>query len=363
MKENKIKNIIKKINILDKRKWIIGAIFLIVVLFLVNFYTGFPTRKISEPVFRLIPIPVAVVDKTKIIFSNELIEDNLAVKKFYQSQDFSASGLRIDFETEEGKMRLKIKEREILDKLIEDAIVKKIADEKNINITQTEAEKELGNKIAQAKVESQEFALNVRKLYGWRIKDFSQKIVYPQLYMKKLVEDYEKKTAENSKAYKKIKEAEERLAQDNSNFEEIARQYSEGSSASSGGELGWFKQDQLVPEVAEKAFQLEPGNRSEIIASTLGFHLILAEKKRKIQENGAEIEEVRLKQIFTREEGFLQWLVNKKRNFNVLILVRDYAWDSNEAQVIFRNQLMAEREDDLRLKSMGDPSMQPSVNN
>jgi len=47
-------------------------------------------------------------------------------------------------------------------------------------------------------------------------------------------------------------------------------------SPESGGELGWFPRGYLLyPEVEEAVFTLQPGTYSEIIRSTLGYHILL----------------------------------------------------------------------------------------
>jgi len=54
-------------------------------------------------------------------------------------------------------------------------------------------------------------------------------------------------------------------------FGKLAWEY----SPESGGELGWFPRGYLLyPEVETAAFSLEVGGRSEIIQSTIGYHII-----------------------------------------------------------------------------------------
>ena len=59
-------------------------------------------------------------------------------------------------------------------------------------------------------------------------------------------------------------------------FATLAGEYSTDTSTGlSGGDLGWFPRGTLtMPEVEEIAFNLEPGEVSEIIESTLGFHIV-----------------------------------------------------------------------------------------
>ncbi len=59
-------------------------------------------------------------------------------------------------------------------------------------------------------------------------------------------------------------------------FATLAVEYSTDTSTGlSGGDLGWFPPGTLtMPEVEEIAFTLQPGEVSEIIESTLGFHIV-----------------------------------------------------------------------------------------
>jgi peptidyl-prolyl cis-trans isomerase C len=59
-------------------------------------------------------------------------------------------------------------------------------------------------------------------------------------------------------------------------FVELAVIYSiDLSSRIAGGDLGWFPRGLLtVPEVEQAAFTLQPGETSEVIHSTLGYHIV-----------------------------------------------------------------------------------------
>lgn len=69
-------------------------------------------------------------------------------------------------------------------------------------------------------------------------------------------------------------------ARDGASFAELARQHSQGPSASAGGDLGWFKQGDMVGPFAERAFQMEPGQISDPVRTRFGFHVIRLEDVR-----------------------------------------------------------------------------------
>ncbi len=61
---------------------------------------------------------------------------------------------------------------------------------------------------------------------------------------------------------------------DGADFAALAREKSEGPSASNGGSLGRFSKGQMVPSFEEVAFSLEIGEISEVVETQFGYHII-----------------------------------------------------------------------------------------
>ncbi|MCI0410418.1 MAG: peptidylprolyl isomerase, partial [Acidobacteria bacterium] len=58
-------------------------------------------------------------------------------------------------------------------------------------------------------------------------------------------------------------------------FAKVAKEVSEDSTASSGGDLGYFTRDQMVREFADATWALKVGQISDPVRSPFGFHVIL----------------------------------------------------------------------------------------
>jgi peptidyl-prolyl cis-trans isomerase SurA len=73
-------------------------------------------------------------------------------------------------------------------------------------------------------------------------------------------------------------------------FEVLARRFSDDpGSREQGGDLGWFRRGQMVPEFEDAAFALRRGQVSPIVETDFGFHIIRLERTRGPERNARHI--------------------------------------------------------------------------
>jgi peptidyl-prolyl cis-trans isomerase D len=67
------------------------------------------------------------------------------------------------------------------------------------------------------------------------------------------------------------------LARKGEDFAELARKYSEDSTAAKGGDLGYFTREDMVKPFSDSAFSLEKGEISSLVRTRFGLHIIKVE--------------------------------------------------------------------------------------
>ncbi len=114
-------------------------------------------------------------------------------------------------------------------------------------------------------------------------------------------------------------------------FADLARDVSEGSEAERGGDLGYFRPGQLVPQLEEAAADLEVGEFTGPIETDFGCHLIMVVDKKPPREKTFEESKEEIVEIMVSRrrksnfDGFKRELQNRfpvKRNERLLESIR-----------------------------------------
>ncbi|MCO5733697.1 peptidylprolyl isomerase [Rhizobium sp. SSA_523] len=103
-------------------------------------------------------------------------------------------------------------------------------------------------------------------------------------------------------------------------FVELAKEKSEDSSKSDGGDLGYFTKGRMVPEFEQAAFTLGKGAYTKTpVKSQFGWHVIKVEDKRDAQPPAFDQVEPQVRQIVMQEK-YSQIIENAKKDQTVEIM-------------------------------------------
>ncbi len=118
---------------------------------------------------------------------------------------------------------------------------------------------------------------HIFKLLGRRAQEM-QTVIIDQTRARHILIKINELTSENE-GKQKILQIKERLDRGES-FEEVAKLYSEDTSASSGGDLGWLSPGDTVPDFERAMNALLPGQISDPVRTQFGWHLIQVLERR-----------------------------------------------------------------------------------
>jgi peptidyl-prolyl cis-trans isomerase SurA len=128
-------------------------------------------------------------------------------------------------------------------------------------------------------------------------------------------------------------------------FAQLAKQYSEGSGANDGGDLGWTNRGTLLQEIEAAATKLSVGEVSQPVRTDMGLHLIKLEGKEggeplPLPEVAGKIKEELYAK--TMEERFQKWLkTDLRKKYRVDVKLPGVVFRPEESKEVTLNKLMA----------------------
>lgn len=258
---------------------ILGILAVAVVIVLSGFgiaiYQYKSTSNLVYSVAKTVPYPAMRVNGTFVSYGEYLFNLN-SFKHFYQNQASSNNQPAVNFNSPEGKAKLKELKVQVIDQLKSEAITKQLAKKYKIRVSEKEVKDEL-DQITKTSGGEAQVKKVLEKYYGWKPSDLREKVK-----LEILKKNVEKAITQDPKINGLAKsKAEEVLAKikSGSDFAEMAKQYSQDSTASSGGDLGLIAKGQTVPEFEQAAFTLQPGQISDLVKTQYGYHIIKVTEK------------------------------------------------------------------------------------
>jgi len=114
----------------------------------------------------------------------------------------------------------------------------------------------------------------VKKYYDAHPQEFTRP---EQVMLSEIFLSTEGKSPEEIESVQKKAEDLRNRVMKGDDFNEIAKRYSEGSTAKDGGDLGTFKQSELAPQLEEVVFKMEKGQITDVIQTKTGFEVLKVE--------------------------------------------------------------------------------------
>ncbi len=199
---------------------------------------------------------------------------------------------------------------QVLSRLIVNSLIKQMAVENNINVTDDDIQQAKDSIFAQYGSEA-DVEAELQDQYGWDIPTYVEKIIKPLVLEQKvsdafnageIASDQTQYSAQDEIRASHIlfrtdgedadpeaikKQAEEVLqrAQNGEDFAELAKEYGSDATQDSGGDLGWFSKGMMVPEFEDAAFATEVGQVHDgLVETQFGYHIIKVTDKRSARD-------------------------------------------------------------------------------
>jgi peptidyl-prolyl cis-trans isomerase C len=196
----------------------------------------------------------------------------------------AAAAMPVDPSSDQGQQMASQIKDDVLDALIERALVEQEAARNGINVTDQQVDEELAVTRLRVGGDGQfQSWLATNRMTEQDARDLARHELLTNALRDRILTQLPR-TAEYVHAYHIVvgTEAEARKIlqqlQNGAKFSALALSQSlDDSTRAAGGDLGWFTRDAgsiLWSEVEEAAFGLQPGETSDVVASPIGFHIV-----------------------------------------------------------------------------------------
>ena len=284
-------------------------------------------------VAKTLRLPVALYD-SKAISYNDFQSDIDTLKFFYNAQASSNPGLVVVPPDSFLK-------KSVLSRLIRERFLTESADELGVTVSQADIDNEFKSLSS---LEESEGAVQktLQELYNWTEEEFKKKVLEPFLFRAKLQEYIAADEVINAEAKKQAEEALALIRAGEREFEDIAKEYSQDTTAASGGDLGYFSTGQMVPEFEEAAFALAIGETSGIVKTQFGYHIILLTER--IEGTDESPEQLRASHILIQSKDVDEWINEQLANKKVSVLLSELEWKDDCGLVLGVNETCDQNE-------------------
>jgi len=212
-------------------------------------------------VTQVVPFPIARTGGSFVSYESYLFEVR-HYTHYYESQ------LKLDFSTPRDKQQLAAFKKQALEKVVNDAYVKKLAAKHNVKVSDQQINDQITILRNQNRLGGSDkvFEEVLKDYWGWSVNDFKRSL-HDQILAQNVVATLD--TATKERASQALTELKSGVA-----FAEVAKRYSDDtSSKANGGDIGIVERTKrdLTAETVETLYKLKPGQFSDIL--NIGYSL------------------------------------------------------------------------------------------
>lgn len=271
-----------------------GALLLIYSVFAYGIYKSGWDNSLTRKVATVLPYPAEKVGSSYVSYTDFL-------NKLDPLVNYQKNFNNVNFTNDDGKKKLKELKDSVLTQLAEEKVITAEAAKRKISVSDKEVTDSF-NELIKANGGEAKVKENLNKYYnGMSLAQFKEQY-HDKMLRQKLSDAIAKDESLTGDAQKKADEVLKQLKA-GGDFTELAKKYSEDSSATNGGDLGFFGKGKMVPEFEKVAFGLEKGATSEIVKTVYGFHIIKVTDKKG--------DEIKASHILIKTKDFNAWLKDK----------------------------------------------------
>lgn len=285
---------------------IVGCVFVFLIcavgIFGLSVYQWHSENKLVLTVMRVVPFPAAMVDG-RIIPYYDWQKETAAVMRFTEKKIGNAKQSDV--------------KKNVLSKLIQEAIYKNIAKELDVAVSNDEMQT-YTDKVAEQLGGKDKLIENIKDSFGWDLETFKVRIIFPQVLREKLNADFEQSPKIEAKTLRRAQEVLIEVKKGEKTFEQVAAEKSDDSgTAANGGDLGWFPRGVMVKEFEDAAFALAAGEVSGLVKTEFGYHIIMVEEKKAADEKNKTPEQVQARHILLKFPSFSEYLTDYRNEIKI----------------------------------------------
>ncbi len=290
------------------------------VVFLVGLYRFQWRGPVVDALTTVLPVPAAVANGTPISY-HAYQEDFTTLRAYYQKNP-TLTGTNTPPSDEELRTL-------ILNRLVYDTVLAQTARSYRLQVTQDELDQQLAQ-VAQQSNQGKDLSTALRDLYGLTTEQFKLKILLPYLRFSKIEEAIRADEQYTAEPRQRAETVLAKVRADGQSFADLAKEFSEDSSASVGGDLGFFGRGAMVLEFETAAFALKEGESSGLVQSKFGYHIIRVEEKITDPEKG---EQVHARHILIKTKTADEVLQDRMQRASVYLFIPNFRWDSEKGWI------------------------------